>query len=288
MADSPSHRFGQVIGNILEEILLPVLLRFCEERNLYLDRHGDRVQVRKGRKVSWEDKYGNTHDLDFVIEKDGSAIKRGKPVAFIEAAWRRYTKHSKNKVQEIQGAVLPIAEKYDRDQPFLGAVLAGEFTKPSLDQLESIGFEVVYLPYETIVSAFTGVRIDARFDESTPDAKFAQCVQKIEQLSDATRTKLKDTLFSLNKGAFDNFFTALRAKLDRIIERVLVLPLFGNSISFDNVADATDFIAKFDSDYAAGEFQKYELIVMYSNKDEIRGIFTSKERSMDFLRYVSG
>jgi hypothetical protein len=287
MADSPSHRFGQVVGNILEEILLPVLLRFCEERSLYLDQHGDRVAVRKGRKVSWEDKYGNTHDLDFVIEKDGSDTKRGKPVAFIEAAWRRYTKHSRNKAQEIQGAVLPIAEKYERDQPFLGAVLAGEFTQGSLDQLKSIGFEVVYLPYETIIVAFKTVAIDARFDEVTPDAEFAKCIGQIEQLRDTMRTKLKDNLLSLNKAPFDHFFHSLRAKLDRIIKEVVVLPLFGNSTNFNSVAEADDFITKFDVRYAAGEFRKYELIVMYSNKDEIRGTFNSKDRAKDFLRYVS-
>lgn len=169
MAESPSHRFGQIVGNLLEEILLPVLQNFCEERRLYLDRHGKRVGVRKGKKVSWEDNYGNTHDLDFVIEKDGSAENRGRPVAFIEAAWRRYTRHSKAKAQEIQGAILPIAEKYENDKPFLGAVLAGEFTRSSLDQLKSLGFEVVYLPYETIVDAFQSVNIDVRFGDETPD-----------------------------------------------------------------------------------------------------------------------
>src|SRR5262245_30590782 len=120
MAESPSHRFGQIIGNLLEEILLPVLLAFCQERDLYLDRHGSRTGVRGGKRVEWEDKYGNTHVLDFVIEKGGTANERGRPVAFIEAAWRRYTKHSRNKAQEIQGAILPIADKYERDIPFLG------------------------------------------------------------------------------------------------------------------------------------------------------------------------
>lgn len=106
MAQSPSHKFGQIVGNLLEDILTPVLQKFCHERGLYLDIKGPRPGVRKGRKVTWQDKYGNLHDLDFVIEKDGSPGKRGRPVAFIEAAWRRYTKHSRNKAQEIQGAIL--------------------------------------------------------------------------------------------------------------------------------------------------------------------------------------
>jgi hypothetical protein len=182
MAESPSHRFGQIIGSLLEEILLPVLQDFCTQRNLYLDKHGERIGVRSGRKVTWEDKYGNFHDLDFVIEKNGSATAKGRPVAFIEAAWRRYTKHSRNKVQEIQGAVLPIAERYEHDSPFLGAVLAGEFTKGSLDQLASLNFKVVYLSYKSVVSAFSHVGIDASFGEETSDDDFKRCITEIEAL----------------------------------------------------------------------------------------------------------
>lgn len=287
MAGSPSHRFGQIVGGLLEEILCPVLLDFCHDRGLYLDRHGDRVGVRAGRKVSWTDKYGNTHDLDFVIEKDGSATAQGKPVAFIEAAWRRYTKHSRNKAQEIQGAVLPIAEKYDEDKPFLGAVLAGEFTRPSLDQLRSVGFEVLYLPYQTIVAAFAHVGIDARFDETTPDADFEQCVRDIEILPASQRQQLKATLLASNSAVFDDFFTKLRAKLDRLVARITILPLFGDAKTFGNVLDAESFVDDFDTGKIAGTFQRYEIAVQYSNKDEIRGIFNTKDRAKDFLAYVT-
>ena len=286
MAESPSHRFGQIIGNLLEEIILPVLLGFCEDRGLYLDRHGERKNVRSGQKVSWEDKYGNTHDLDFVIEKEGLPDKQGRPVAFIEAAWRRYTKHARNKAQEIQGAVLPIAEKYERDKPFLGAVLAGVFTKGSLDQLKSVGFEVLYLPYETIVDAFNSVSIDTRFDEQTSDQTYTVCVEKIERLSSSKRSELKQHLLAKNKIEFDDFFVKLRQKLDRIIARIIVLPLFGNSTTFPTVDEAVSFIDGFDGDRAAGIFHKYELVIVYSNGDEIKGMFSSKERAKEFLKYI--
>ena len=287
MAESPSHRFGQIVGTFLEEILLAILLKFCTERDLYLDRHGERTGVRSGRKVAWDDKYGNTHDLDFVIEKGGSPSRRGRPVAFIEVAWRRYTKHSRNKAQEIQGAVLPIAEKYERDIPFLGAILAGVFTKGSLDQLRSMRFEIVYLPYDTITDAFSSVGIDAQFDEDTADAEFAKCIRQIEALPAAKLQKLKDHLVASNKDAFDAFFRVLRAKLDRILERVVVLPLFGTPTTFSTVIEAEQFIEHFDAEYAAGEFQNYELIVVFSNKDEIKGTFRSKDYAKEFLRYFS-
>lgn len=111
MAESPAHKFGQMIGGLLESVVQPPLAEFCERHSLYLDCQSQQRPVRRGRKVSWEDSYGNRHDLDFVIEWEGSDAKYGQPVAFIEVAWRRYTKHSRNKAQEIQGAILPLAER---------------------------------------------------------------------------------------------------------------------------------------------------------------------------------
>src|SRR5207249_3954484 len=176
MAESPSHQFGQVIGDILEAAVKPVLQEFADKYNLYLDKQGPRP-TRDGNKVSWVDKNGNKHDLDFVLERSGTPRIVGTPVAFIETAWRRYTKHSRNKAQEIQGAILPLVMTHHKHAPFIGVVLAGDFTTGALNQLKSLGFRVLYFPYSTIVGAFAGVGIDAKFEENTPDE---ECVQKIK------------------------------------------------------------------------------------------------------------
>jgi len=276
-----------MVGKLLEEILQPVLLEFAEGRSLFLDRHGLRAGVRKGLKLSWADHYGNSHDLDFVIEKDGTTTRQGRPVAFIEAAWRRYTKHSRNKAQEIQGAILPIAEEYRWDKPFLGAVLAGEFSPPSLEQLTSRGFKLVYIPYVTVVAAFADVEIDARFDEQTPDRDFARCVDQIEALDESERERIKAKIRALNAGEFERFFADLKRKLDRLVERVVVLPLFGTSLVFSTLDDAVKFIEEFDSDASSTDFQKYEAIVTFTNGDKIDGIFADKGDALKFLEYVS-
>ena len=287
MAESPAHRFGQIVGELLEAVLKPELKRYCQGRGLYLDHHGIRAGVRTGAKVSWTDNYNNTHDLDFVIEKGGSPSKRGRPVAFIEAAWRRYTKHSRNKAQEIQGAILPIADKYRLESPFLGAVLAGEFTSPSLAQLESVGFNVVYLPYSTVVAAYATVGINTTFDESTPDSSFSRCVSAIDRLAAPEHAKIKSALYAANKGAFDQFFEKLTKKLDRIVERVTVIPLFGSQLSFNSLKDAAQFVDEFNAAIAPSKFQKYELTVHFSNGDKISGTFAEKERAQTFLEHVA-
>lgn len=37
MAESPSHKFGQMIGNLLEEVIEPFLADFACSHDLYLD-----------------------------------------------------------------------------------------------------------------------------------------------------------------------------------------------------------------------------------------------------------
>jgi hypothetical protein len=62
MAESPSHRFGQIIGNLLEAVIEPFLTDFATRQRLYLDYQNNPRKARKGKKVTWEDPYGNVHD----------------------------------------------------------------------------------------------------------------------------------------------------------------------------------------------------------------------------------
>ena len=138
MAKSPSHKWGQIIGQDFLEVAMDSLLRdMARKHDLFLDRKGTR-QARKGKRISWEDLYGNAHDMDFVFERGGTLERIGVPVAFIETAWRRYTKHSRNKAQEIQGAVLPLVTTHQRHAPFIGVIVAGDWTGGALKQLQSL------------------------------------------------------------------------------------------------------------------------------------------------------
>ncbi len=289
MAKSPSHKFGQMVGELLEDIMTDKFQAFCDARGLYLDKKGPRGRVRKGKKVSWEDNFGNKHDLDFVIEKGGDVNIQGRPLAFIEAAWRRYTKHSRNKAQEIQGAILPIADKYQTDKPFLGVILAGEFTRGSLSQMESSGFKVALFPYKSILNAFKSLRINAAFDERTPDREFKKVVTQIKNLNIAQRTQLKQSLLQSNKRLLDKFFSKLAAVIDRNIEKVIVIPLHGHQNEFATIGEAVSFVNGYHEEGSRdGGFRKYEIIVRYNNGDKIDASFREKQGVVDFLRYIAG
>lgn len=287
VALSPSHRFGQIIGDLIEEVMAPQLEMFCKSRGLYLNKSGIRGAAREGKRVSWLDKYGNSHDLDFVIEKGGNASVRGRPLAFIEAAWRRYTKHSRNKTQEIQGAVLPIAEKYEWDKPFLGVILAGFFTNGSLTQMKTSGFEVALFPYDSIVSSFASIGIDVNFDEDTSDSVFQKTINSAKAISPDIRAQLKKHLIAANQVIINKFFAELQATLDRQIEQIILIPLHGQQSEFGSVVDAVTFVRNYqEGALHDASFRKYEVIVRYTNGDKIDASFRDKEKAVVFLHYI--
>jgi hypothetical protein len=288
MANSPSHKFGQDLGNLLEHVVLYLILKprleeFTKEHRHYLDWQTERP-VRPGKKkVTWQDRYGNNHDLDFVIEAGGTPSHVGTPVAFIEAAWRRYTKHSKNKVQEIQGAILPIVELHKLSAPFFGAVLAGDFTKPALDQLRNNQFTVLYIPYKDVVAAFQSVKFDIAFNEETPDKVFASANAKLAALSERDKDKIRNALTRLAKSAIDTFMDKLRSTLERVITQIVIIPLFGHEVRFSTLSDAVAKLGTLELVIANGELQKIDVLVAYSNDDIIRASFSNLAGAASFL-----
>lgn len=281
MAQSNSHKFGQIIGDILEYSMFNHLTEIAKKHNLYLDKKGDR-KARKGKKVSWIDFYENSHDLDFVLERNGTEEVIGEPIAFIESAWRRYTKHSRNKAQEIQGAVLPLATKHSNNLPFLGVILAGEFTKGALNQLESRDFNVLYFPYNSVVEAFKLNGIDADFNEQTNEEDFLIKIEQFEQCKN--KGKIIDDLISLNKDSFEKFINNLEKTITRYIEYITINPLFGKTNTFKNFDSAFEYFENFspniESDF---KFEKFEIRIIYNNGDTISANFSDIKEASSFI-----
>lgn len=284
MATSPSHKFGQIIGDLLEEMLQLPLTKVAKKHGLYLDYKHPRLARGGKRKVTWIDHKGNRHDLDFVLELGGSEDNLGIPKAFIETAWRRYTKHSRNKAQEIQGAVSVLAETYSHCNPFLGVVLAGVFTEGSLTQLASHGFKVVYCSYENVLAAFAKVGIDASFDERTSDRAFKDKVDTFINLPASKRAELVTELRKRTRKDLNTFVKGLETCLTRTIERILVIPLHGPTCEVMSVNDALSFINSYDeASPIMGVFVRYEVSVRYTNGDQINGQFESRATAIQFL-----
>lgn len=285
MAASPSHKLGQLIGNLLEDLFIPLLKTLSQKSNIYLDIVGHSREARKGKKITWNDSYGSSHDLDFVFEYDGSETKLGRPIAFIESAWRRYTKHSKNKAQEIQGAILPIADKYWIECPFKGAILAGEFTEPSLKQLEKCGFEVLYIHYKDFVAAFNTVGIDISFDEDTPESVLKTKVHCVENLDKQTLNKVKNLILIKNNDKILEFTKKLEQKIQKTLEYIIISPLYGHDIKFNHIEEAKNFIRFYEKDSTPSnlQFKKFIIKIKYINNDNIEAAFSNTATALNFL-----
>jgi hypothetical protein len=283
MAESLAHTFGQVIGNVLEEAIEPQLRKFAEDHGLYLDRKGPR-KARRGKKVTWTDLYGNTHDLDFVLERGGTDKIIGTPVAFIETAWRRYTKHSRNKAQEIQGAVQALSLTHKCSCPFIGAILAGVFTEGALTQLKSLGFSILFFPYESIVEAFESVGVNASFDEDTPEKEFRKKLSRWNRLSKKARRGVASHLLRKHEEDISDFFAVLGKTVTRSIQRIIIIPLHGREAECKSVAEAIAFLSSYDSVAVQGEVYKYEIHIRYSNDDKITAEFKEKTAALEFLK----
>ncbi|MBA7677709.1 hypothetical protein ES703_85971 [subsurface metagenome] len=228
--------------------------------------------------------YGNEHDFDYVLERGGTPEKIGTPLAFIEIAWRRYTRHSKNKAQEIQGAIRPLIETFHEYAPAAGVVLAGEFTAGAINQLKSLGFSVLYFRMKTIVKAFAGVGVDAKFDEDTSDEELKNRVEKIEELSKANRNTVVKKLISLNQKQVDSFLYTLERHVTRHIDWVRILPLYGNSVEYASVEEAISFVQDYHEAEQNVPLVKYEIEVRYSNGDRVSGQFHEKQAAMRSLK----
>lgn len=281
MAVSHSHKFGQIIGDLLELAIQPHLEAFAKKHGLYLDKKGERP-ARKGKKVTWTDNNGNKHDLDFVIERGGSDSKIGQPIAFIESAWRRYTKHSRNKAQEIQSAILPLQAKYHGNSPFIGVVLAGVFTGGAITQLESIGFNVLYFAYESVIAAFAKYGIDANFNEQTEEEDFAKKIESWEKSEHKEDIAIQ--LFEINKDSVNKFFSAMEISVSRFIEQVMILALHGQELTITTIPDAIEFLSNYEEDLPCSHpIDHYEIIIKYNTGDKINASFKAKNDAISFL-----
>jgi len=282
MAISYSHRLGQIIGESLENAIEPFLKKFAREHKLYFDKKGHRP-ARSGTKLTWIDINQNKHDLDFVLERNGTKEQTGTPIAFIECAWRRYTKHSRNKAQEIQGAVIPLYEKYKKVNPFIGVILAGEFTENSLTQLKSLGFSILYFPYNKIVDAFSTEGIDVFFDEKTKETYFAKQVKAWNVLTEQQKEKVYKKIAKLNLSEIGQFTSKLESKLSREIVKVGLWTMFGKQYIFGTIEKAKEFIINTDVKNISPEFCQYIAEIEYSNGDTIKVSYHDQDEMLCFL-----
>lgn len=285
MAESYAHMYGEIIGDFFEESMIKYLKPTVESFGYYLDYRHER-DARNGQKeVRWADSGGNKHKLDIVVEENGTEQSFGTPRAFIEMAWRRYSKHSKNKVQEISGAILPLIERYKKSAPFYSAVLSGEFTDNALEQLRSQGFRICYIDLNKMEEVFSAFGFNVIWAENTPESFFKSMVTKYQRLSKKKKTELYEKFISVNTTDLEQFKNALVLSLSRKLERIIIIPTHGTVFPFSSVVDACAFINSYNEDSTNAPVLYYEVKVVFNTQEEYSCKCKEKTKAIEFLNY---
>lgn len=276
----------------MEIFVRHILGEVAQRHGLYLDYKRPRTTRGGQGKVTWQDGYGNKHDLDYVLERGGTEDALGVPIAFIESAWRRYTKHSKNKVQEIEAAVMPIALTFSRHQPFCGAVLAGEYTRNALHQLESKGFGVLHIPYDSILAAFQELGIDASSEDGaggTTEEQFQEKISKWESQPQPEATnRLLAKLQALHEREVADFKQRLEAALTRKVSSIRLTVLRGHSVECSDVDSAIAYLIEEEKSNRLREDgeqrEAFEVQVRFNTGAKIEATFPKRAEAIAFLR----
>jgi hypothetical protein len=283
---SPGHKFGQLIGNFIEDFFNDTLHTFASDRKLYCDKKGPRPAVRGGKlRVDWVDNDDNTHSMDYVLEVGGSESVQGKPVAFIELAWRRYTKHSRNKSGEIEGALLPLKETY-RSCRFVGAIIAGEYSSGGLQQLQSHGIVVLHLPFDNIAAAFRTKGIDIEYPERAPVAVKRRLISELRALGEDNLNEIRQELRKAIEPDLKTFVDALEAAVSREVESVRILSLFGEELNCGSIKDSIELLNDYEptpSDHL--KHNRLEIQIRFKNGSEVKGSFMTRDEALEFLGF---
>jgi hypothetical protein len=287
-AVSAGHKLGQMIGNFFEEFFSDTFEEFAIERNLFCDRKGPRPVVRGDKlKVTWLDSDGNPHDLDYVLEVDGSDTQQGKPIAFIELAWRRYTKHSRNKSGEIEGSLLHLRDTY-KSCRFIGALLAGEYSEGGLRQLRSHQIAVLHVPFGKIAEAFRARGVDLAYPENASDRLKRRVIAKWESLRPEDLRVIKRALRASIKDDLTDFMKALEVAISRAVESVRILSLYGKEILCQTIAEGIELLSRYEvSTSGRLKHYKFEVYVRFKNGSKVEGTSVEKNEAVEFLELFS-
>lgn len=283
MALSYAHMYGELIGEFFELSMIKYLRPTVESLGYYLDYRHERFARGGQKEVRWVDAGNNKHKLDIVIEDGGSEEIIGSPRAFIEMAWRRYSKHSKNKVQEISGAIVPLVEKYKKSAPFYSAVLSGEFTKNALDQLRSQGFTVCYIDLNKMEEVFSAFGFTVVWNENAPETLFKNLVTKYQNLTQQEHKELYERFVEVNKNELEQFRQSLLFSLSRKLEMIIIIPTHGMEMPFTTVTQARSFINGYDEHGTTAPILHYEIIVRFNTQEEYSCKCKEKSKAIEFL-----
>ena len=175
---------------------------------------------------------------------------------------------------------------------FCGAVLAGEFTRSALQQLESKGFGVLHIPYGSILAAFKGLGIDASSEDGAAGTTEEQFREKIagweSQPQPQAAERLLTKLHALHGHEIADFKQRLEAALTRQVSAIRLIVLRGHSVECHDVESAIVYLIEEEKSHRLREDgeqrEAFEVQVRFNTGSKIEATFPKRAEAVAFLR----
>lgn len=144
---NPASALGEAIGHLIEAQVQSIVMGAVADLDCYVDIGGERVGIRKGKKLLLVNDTGNQYQIDTVVED-----KEGNPVILLECKYIRYKKHNRDKASWTCVAHYKLRTTYPTVKKSI-AVLIGDWTAPSIRLMESFGIDIINIPFEILSAA---------------------------------------------------------------------------------------------------------------------------------------
>jgi hypothetical protein len=152
-------KIGEAVGLAIESRVQEIVREVVEPRGLYVDTGGTRPGKRKGVKLRLENGKGNQYQIDTVVED-----AEHHPLILIECEYLRYKKHNKDKASWTCVAHYRLRTTYPSVNKSI-AILLGNWSKPSIALMQSLGVDVVEIPFRSIVESLQRRDVAFQWDE---------------------------------------------------------------------------------------------------------------------------
>lgn len=236
---------GEAIGHHMEITLHNYIDTFLEDYSChFLKEIGYNPKTNKcSKKLLLYDDFGNGYNIDGVITDESM-----RPLVLFESKYIRYTKHNRDKGSWICNAHSAIRKRYSSIRASI-AVLAGNWSRTSLDMIRSYNINVFLIPFNHIAKILTTKGIDFNWEEKEKD-KAILAWEKYDKLSSEEKINIaiqmveiiKDQLFDYLRQLLDN---SLLRELQAVIIEILTNKGEIKKYRFENRDQAIEFLERF-------------------------------------------
>ena len=250
---------GEAIGAHMEASVQKVIKEFVANYGLrFISDLGKGQKPGSRKKLTLPDGKGNSFSIDGLVMD-----AKGHPLVLLESKYIRYTKHNKDKGSWICNVHSALRGNFKSIKSSI-AVLAGNWSAPSLEMLTKSKVQVFLIQFDTICTLLDEYGIDFRWKEN--DAESAQLAWEIyDALSEEQKTEIgermvdqiKPSLCKYLKSVFEN---QQARKLTRLL--VEFETNLGERLihSFTSAEDAIQYLDVFDLEK---EFDESSFVSIY-------------------------